>query len=82
MSAVRLAQLFVGSDDQQAGQEFLAETAALPLVADQDRDFGFVRAVNLHHAADAEDFALAGLRIAPLRHQRHFAIVIDEADAG
>jgi hypothetical protein len=57
-------QFLVGAHDQQSRQEFLAQAATLPLVADHHRDFGFVGAVNLHHPAHAQDLALAGFRCA------------------
>jgi len=49
---------------QQAREQFLARAEALPTVADQRRDLGFLRAVDLHQTACAQNlaFAVSGLR--------------------
>src|ERR1039458_1376183 len=78
----QLGQFLVRAHDQQPRQQFFAQAAALPLVANQYRYFGFRGAVNLHHPAHAQDVAFAGFGVVVLRHQRHFTVVIDEADPG
>ena len=42
---------------------------------------GLVPAAQLAQPADGEDLVLVGLRVKVVGHQRHLAVVVDEADA-
>ncbi len=48
-------------------------------IADQNGNFAFAFVRHFRQAAHAENFMFACLRVVEIRHQRHFAVVVDEA---
>src|SRR6266498_3134302 len=74
-------ELFVAAHLHEQLEELRANSLVLIRVADDDREFGFVRAVKLAQAAETENFALTRLRGRALDDQRHLAVVIDEAES-
>src|SRR5205814_1997190 len=73
------SESFSASDRQHPLVEFRAETLALELIANECRQLRFILAVNLAEASDTDDLWRSRAVLA-LDDQRHFAIVIDEAD--
>ena len=65
----------------QPAEQLGAEALALLGVGDEDGELGLVRAAQLAQAADGEDRRARPVGVALLGHQRHLAVVVDEADA-
>ncbi len=80
MLETTLCQLLLARHLDQPPVEFRPEAFVLRIVDGDGCQFGFVAAVQFAYASDRQNlvFAIAALA---LGHQRHLAVVVDEADA-
>src|SRR5665213_3640549 len=74
-------QFFHASDGYELFQQFKTKAEILPFVADEQREFRLVQAVNFAQASDAKNFFLLGLGLLVLGDERDFPVVIIETDA-
>jgi len=65
---------------EEPADQLGAQSQSLVAVADDQRELGFVGVPDLAQPADPPDLVLAGLGALSIGHQRHLAVVIDEAD--
>ena len=74
-------QLLGASDFDQTPYELEPQALALDGIGHNGRELGLPQRMLFGEPADAQDLPLARERVAPLGYQRHFTVVIDEADA-